>query len=218
MQTTSQLDVFDDGADCGGEPVVEAKRLCDHACGGQILLAAGARLMARDYEPLEEIGTIPLKGLADPTRTWVAPWSVDDVRPTRVVLADDAVLVREGVAQVLENAGIEVLAQAGDAEELLRLVAELHPDVAIVDVRMPPAFSLEGLEAAERIRVEHPSTAVLLLSQDAQPVHAERLRASSPTAVGLMLKEHVIDVREFVDAVRSVASGGTVFDPLPTRS
>jgi CheY-like chemotaxis protein len=209
----SSGDVYDDGAECSGETVVEAKRLCDRACGGQVLVADVTRLMARDYEPLEELGTLALKGLAGPIRTWLAPWSLADVRPTRVVLADDAVLVREGVAQVLENAGIEVLAQAGDADELLRLVAELHPDLAIVDVRMPPTFTTEGIEAAVRIRCDHPSTAVLVLSQDAHPAMADRLRSIGPSGVGLMLKEHVIDVREFADAVRRVASGGSVFDP-----
>lgn len=208
----SSGDVEEDGGDFYGEPTVEASRLCAHAAGGQVLVSESTRLLARRYEPLEEIGTVCLKGLAEPTRVWLAPWASADAVRTRVVMADDAVLVREGVAQVLENAGVEVMGQAGDAEELLRLVSELRPDVAIVDVRMPPTFTLEGLNAALRIRAEHPETGVLVLSQDAQPLHAERLRRASATGVGLMLKDRVIDVRGFVEAVRRVGAGGTAFE------
>ena len=168
--------------------------------------------MSGRHEGLTDIGEVELKGLAQPLRTWEAEWSAAPQSRIRVVLADDAVLVREGIAQVLENSGLEVVAQAGDAEELLRLTAELRPDVAIVDVRMPPTHTVEGIEAAERIRREHPDTAVLVLSQDIQPRYARRLRAASATSIGYMLKERVTDVREFADAARRVAAGGTAFE------
>lgn len=197
-----------DGGDCHGEPVVEASRLCAHAEGGEVLLADATRAMTRGWPGLEEVGLLTLKGLAGPTHVWRATWSADDSRPTRVILADDAVLVRQGIAEVLETDGIEVLAQVGDAEELLRLVGELRPDVAIVDIRMPPTFTLEGIDAATRIRREYPATGVLVLSQDAHAAHAQRLVAASSTGIGLMLKEQVSDIAEFTRAVRTIAAGG----------
>jgi class 3 adenylate cyclase len=194
--------------DCHGGPVVEASRLCARAGAQQVLLADATRLAARDFRHLREVGQIALKGLGETTLAWEAQWSADEARPTRVILADDAVLVRQGIAEVLETDGIEVMAQVDNADDLLRLVAELRPDVAIVDIRMPPTFTLEGIVAATRIRTEHPNTAVLVLSQDAQPVHARRLQEASPIGVGLMLKERVSDIAEFTRAVRTVAAGG----------
>jgi DNA-binding NarL/FixJ family response regulator len=182
--------------------------LCAHAEGGEVLLANATRALTRGWPGLEEVGVLALKGLAGPTHVWRATWSADDTRPTRVILADDAVLVRQGLAEVLESDGIEVLAQVGDADELLRLVAELRPDVAIVDIRMPPTFTLEGIDAATRIRREYPDTGVLVLSQDAHTAHADRLMAASRTGVGLMLKEQVSDIAEFTRAVRAIAAGG----------
>jgi class 3 adenylate cyclase/CheY-like chemotaxis protein len=208
----SSGDVHEQEGDCFGGPVVEANRLCARARGGQVLVAEATRSMTRGYEGLVEVGDLKLKGLAEPLRAWEAQWSAEALPLIRVVLADDAVLVREGIAQVLESSGLEVVAQAGDAEELLRLTAELRPDVAIVDVRMPPTHTVEGIEAAERIRSGHPDTAVLVLSQDIQPRYAARLRAASPTGIGYLLKERVTDVREFAEATRRVAVGGTAFE------
>ena len=208
----SSGDVDEQEGDCFGGPVVEASRLCARADGGQVLVSEASRLTTGGHEDLVEIGDLELKGLAQPLRVWEVHWSAEPLPRIRVVLADDAVLVREGIAQVLENAGLEVMAQAGDAEELLRLTAELRPDVAIVDVRMPPTHTAEGIEAAERIRSEHPDTAVLVLSQEIRPRHASRLRAASATSIGYMLKERVTDVHEFADATRRVAAGGTAFE------
>jgi DNA-binding NarL/FixJ family response regulator len=129
------------------------------------------------------------------------------------VLADDAVLVREGIARVLEARGIEVIAQAGDAETLIQITTELCPDVAIVDVRMPPTHTVEGLDAAECILSRRPKTSVLLLSQDLQPHYARRLLDARPCGVGYLLKESIADTREFADAITKIAAGGTAFAP-----
>ena len=205
-------DVDEQDGDCFGGPVVEASRLCARADGGQVLVSDASRLMTGGCEGLAEVGDLDLKGLPQPLRAWEVHWSAEALPHIRVVLADDAVLVREGIAKVLENAGLEVIAQAGNADDLLRLIADLRPDVAIVDVRMPPTHTAEGIEAAERIRTEHPDTAVLVLSQDIRPRHARRLRAASATSIGYMLKERVTDVHEFVEATRRVAAGGTAFE------
>ena len=130
----------------------------------------------------------------------------------RVVLADDAVLVREGVARLLAEHGFDVVAQAGDAEELLAAVERERPDVAIVDVRMPPTQTDEGLRAAERIRNRHANVGVLVLSQHTAPPQALRLIGSSARGVGYLLKERVSDIAEFAAAVRRVGSGGTAVD------
>ena len=131
----------------------------------------------------------------------------------RVVVADDAVLVREGVARVLAEHGFDVVAQVGDAEELLAAVEHEPADVAIVDVRMPPTQTDEGLKAAERIRERHPGVGVLVLSQHAAPPQALRLLGQDARGVGYLLKERVADVAEFAAAVRRVGSGGTAIDP-----
>jgi class 3 adenylate cyclase/DNA-binding NarL/FixJ family response regulator len=209
----SSGDVHADGDDCFGLPVVEASRLCAEAPGGHVLLAESTRLLTRGYEPLREVGELALKGLPAPTRAWVAPWSAETPTTVRAILADDAVLVREGVAHVLDKAGIEVVAQAGDAEELMLLAEELRPDIAIVDVRMPPTHTVEGLEAARRLRTEHSGIGVLVLSQEVEPHYAEKLLAASLEGVGYLLKERVADVSEFAEAVRKVAAGGTAFEP-----
>jgi DNA-binding NarL/FixJ family response regulator len=130
----------------------------------------------------------------------------------RVVLADDAVLVREGVARLLAEQGFDVVAQAGDAEELLAAVERERPDIAIVDVRMPPTQTDEGLRAAERIRERHAGVGVLVLSQHAAPPQALRLIGKSARGVGYLLKERVSDVGDFAAAVRRVGSGGTAVD------
>jgi DNA-binding NarL/FixJ family response regulator len=131
----------------------------------------------------------------------------------RVVVADDVMLVRSGLARLLEDAGIDVVGEAGEAEALLRLVARQRPDVAIVDIRMPPTQTDEGLMAARRIRLEHPQTAVVLLSQYVEPRYAQRLLADQPGGVGYLLKERVSDIAVLVDALRRVTEGECVIDP-----
>ena len=131
----------------------------------------------------------------------------------RVVIADDSVLLREGIAQLLEDSGFEVAGQAGDGEDLLRKVGAHKPDVAVVDVRMPPTHSDEGLRAAIRIRSEHPQTAVVVLSQYVDEASAIELLSESSESVGYLLKDRVADVASFTDAVRRVADGGSALDP-----
>jgi DNA-binding NarL/FixJ family response regulator len=131
----------------------------------------------------------------------------------RVVLADDAAVLREGLARVLIGAGVEVAAQAGTAEELLDAVAELQPDVAIVDIRMPPTRTDEGLVAAERIAERHPETGVLLLSQYVEAAYALRLLETGRGRTGYLLKDRVLDVADFVAALERVDAGETVVDP-----
>ena len=131
----------------------------------------------------------------------------------RVVVADDVMLTREGIARLLEEAGIDVVAQAEDADKLLREVRLKRPDAAIVDIRMPPTHTDEGLVAAQRIRAEHPATGVLVLSQYVEPSYAMRLLEEHPERVGYLLKQRVFDVAILVDALRRIEDGETVVDP-----
>jgi len=131
----------------------------------------------------------------------------------RIVIAEDSVLLREGLARVLEDVGFEVVGQAGDAEDLMRKVSAHKPDAAIVDVRMPPTHTDEGLRAARRIRDEHPGTGVLVLSQYAEEEYATELIGDRADGVGYLLKDRVSDIDGFADAVRRVAQGGSALDP-----
>ena len=131
----------------------------------------------------------------------------------RVVLAEDSVLLREGIARILEEAGIEVVGQAGDADDLLRKVRGHKPDVAITDIRMPPSHTDEGLRAAHEIRAELPDVGVLVLSQYVEEGYALDLLADNAAGLGYLLKDRVGDVDAFLDAVRRVSEGGSALDP-----
>jgi len=131
----------------------------------------------------------------------------------RVALADDSVLFREGLARLLEGSGFEIVGRAADGAQLLALVESTRPDIAITDIRMPPTHTTEGLATAAQIREQHPAIAVLLLSQYVETTHALRLLEHGAGRLGYLLKDRVSDVREFVDAVRRVASGGSAIDP-----
>jgi DNA-binding NarL/FixJ family response regulator len=131
----------------------------------------------------------------------------------RVVIADDSVLLREGIAQLLQSAGFEIVGQAGTAEDLLLKVRSYSPDVAIVDIRMPPTHTDEGLRAAKEIREAHPDVGVLVLSQYVEAGYALDLLQGSAEGVGYLLKDRVADVHEFADAVRRVGDGGSALDP-----
>jgi DNA-binding NarL/FixJ family response regulator len=129
------------------------------------------------------------------------------------VLAEDSVLLREGIARILDDAGIEVVGQAGDAEDLLRKVRAHKPDVAITDIRMPPTNTDEGLRAAHEIRGELPDVGVLVLSQYVEEGYALDLLADNAAGLGYLLKDRVGDVDAFIDAVRRVSEGGSALDP-----
>jgi DNA-binding NarL/FixJ family response regulator len=131
----------------------------------------------------------------------------------RVVVADDSVLLREGVVRLLEEAGFEVAGQAGDGEDLMRKVRAHKPDVAVVDIKMPPTHTDEGLRAAREIRSELPEVGVLVLSQYVEQQYALDLLAESAEGVGYLLKDRVADIDAFADAVRRVAGGGSALDP-----
>ena len=135
----------------------------------------------------------------------------------RVVIAEDEALLREGLAGLLEVAGIEVAGRSGRPDDLLAQVARLEPDAAIVDIRMPPTHTDEGLVAAERIRSEHPAVAVLVLSNYLESRYAMRLLEEHPESVGYLLKERVSDVAVLVDALRRVTEGECVLDPTIVR-
>ena len=131
----------------------------------------------------------------------------------RVVIADDSLLVREGIASLLRRAGVEVVAEADDGEQLQRLVDEHEPDVAIVDVRMPPTHTEEGLAAAREIRARHPGMGILILSQHVEVGIAMRALVESPEGLGYLLKERVTDLDDFASTLRHVAAGGSALDP-----
>jgi DNA-binding NarL/FixJ family response regulator len=135
------------------------------------------------------------------------------VAPLRVVIAEDQVLLRAGLARLLADAGIEVVGEAGDAPDLLRKVNAHHPDVAIVDVQMPPDRTDDGLRAAIAIRRDHPDVGVLVLSQFSDERYALDLIGDDATGVGYLLKDRVADLDAFADAVRRVAGGGSALDP-----
>jgi len=131
---------------------------------------------------------------------------------TRVVVADDDVLLREGLASLLERSGFDVAGQAGDAPQLLALVRELRPELVIVDIRMPPGHSTEGLDAAREIRAQFPDTAILVLSAHVEVEHAMDLLASGQRS-GYLLKSRVVNVDDFIETLRRVVRGGSVVDP-----
>jgi DNA-binding NarL/FixJ family response regulator len=130
----------------------------------------------------------------------------------RVILADDDILLREGLASLLERFGFQVVGQAGDATQLLTLVRERAPELVVVDIRMPPTHTTEGLQAAQAIRQEAPQTAILVLSAHAEVEHAMQLLAGG-RGVGYLLKSRVTDVEEFVDTLERITKGGSVVDP-----
>ena len=130
----------------------------------------------------------------------------------RIVLADDDVLLREGMASLLERSGFEVAGQAGDADQLLSLVRHHRPELVIVDIRMPPGQSTEGLEAARLIRQEFPEIAILVLSAHVEVEHAMRLLATGER-IGYLLKSRVTDVAQFIDSLERIARGGSIVDP-----
>jgi DNA-binding NarL/FixJ family response regulator len=138
----------------------------------------------------------------------------DGARALRAVVADDSALLREGLSRLLAERGIEVVGQAVDGDDLMLKVRSYAPDIAIVDIRMPPTQTDEGIRAAREIRAQHPNTGVLVLSQHVAHTYATELLSESAEGLGYLLKDRVVDVDEFTEAVKRVAEGGSALDPL----
>jgi DNA-binding NarL/FixJ family response regulator len=208
-----------------GLDVHRAARIAQAGSGGQILLSQQTRDEVHQTFELEDLGEHELPGLGEPERLFqltvpglparFPPLSTarKGFRGMRVVLADDSVLLREGIARLLEDAGFEIVAQSGTAEDLVRHVGMHKPDVALVDIRMPPTQTDEGLRAAKQIRDRWPETGVLVLSQYVEPAYAMELLGENAEGVGYLLKDRVSDVDEFAAAVRRVGEGGSALDP-----
>ncbi len=210
-----------------GLDVHRAARICAAAHGGQVVLSDAACEAAE--ASAVELGEYRLRGLPHPERLFQlvgeglerefpplrteSPKSEIDTGEITVVLADDSVLLREGAARLLEDAGFRVLGQAGDADDLLLKVRSYRPDLAIVDIRMPPTHTDEGLRAAKEIRERYPDTGVLVLSQYVEAEYAMELLSDSAEGVGYLLKDRIGDIAEFASAVRRVAEGGSALDP-----
>jgi DNA-binding NarL/FixJ family response regulator/class 3 adenylate cyclase len=207
-----------------GVDVHRAYRIASAGHGGQIITSESAATVLTPGRDLRDLGLWLLPDLPEPERIYQLdePGLGGDfpplrarpgATPVRVVLADDSVLLREGIARLLLEAGFDVVAQSGNAEDLLRHVAMHKPDVAVVDIRMPPTQTDEGLRAAKDIRERHAETGVLVLSQFVEPAYAMELLSDSAESVGYLLKDRVADIDEFAAAVRRVAEGGSALDP-----
>ncbi len=207
-----------------GVDVHRAYRVASAGHGGQIVTSETAATDLAPARDLRDLGLWSLPDMPEPERIFQLdepgfPGDFPPLRarpgatPVRVVLADDSVLLREGIARLLIEAGFDVVAQSGNAEDLMRHVAMHQPDVAVVDIRMPPTQTDEGLRAAKEIRENHEATGVLVLSQYVEPGYAMDLLSESAEGVGYLLKDRVADIEEFAAAVRRVAEGGSALDP-----
>ena len=221
-----------------GIDVHTVARLCAAGHGGQVLLSQATVEALEDVE-IKDLGQHELRGLDTSERIFqlVLEDGAADFPPLRlglsvdaqaepvggsaqkgeeslrVALAEDGVLLREGIARLLSEAGFDVVGQSGTAEDLLLKVRSYSPHVAVVDIRMPPTQTDEGLRAAQEIRAKHPDVGVLVLSQHVEPTYAMELLAESAEGVGYLLKDRVSDIDEFTAAVRRVAEGGSALDP-----
>lgn len=198
-----------------GRPVDDATALCRAARPGQILAGRAVKLLAGwlDQGQFRSTDAFEPDPRSDEVGADELVW--DDAVPAllRVLLADDAVLIRQGVAALLKDEGFEVAGEAGDAASLLSQVADRRPDLVITDVRMPPTLTTEGLEAAVEIRRRHPDIGVMVLSQYVETRYAVDLLGSGARGVGYLLKERVGAVEDFTAALRRIAAGGTAIDP-----
>jgi DNA-binding NarL/FixJ family response regulator/class 3 adenylate cyclase len=222
-----------------GLDVNRAARICSAGHGGQVLVSQATHDLAASAGAAEleftDLGEHELKGLPRPERIFqvratdlpadfpplrtngAAPEAVAEAAAApnglRVVLAEDSVLLREGIARLLTDAGFQIVGQSANADDLLLKVRSYSPDVVITDIRMPPTQTDEGLRAAQEIRGTYPGVGVLVLSQYVEPTYAMELLAESAEGVGYLLKDRVADVDEFLAAVRRVAEGGSALDP-----
>jgi DNA-binding NarL/FixJ family response regulator len=200
-----------------GRALVKAARIGALARGGEILASAVVRELA-DLDEGDDIwfddgSEVELRGLRGRHLVLPVRWRERARPPVRVVIADDAAIVRDGVAALLREHGFEVVATASEAAGLHEAVARHRPDVAVIDIRMPPTHTNEGLVAAERIRALHPETGVLVLSQHVEPGYALRLVRDGEARSGYLLKDRISDVDVLLDSVNRVARGGCVVDP-----
>jgi len=216
-----------DAASYAGLDVHYGARVCAVATGGQILVSSSVRAKTRDDAVrFADLGEHRLPGFPERERIFqvLAGPASDELMPLvtegapkgdvmRVLLADDSVLLREGIARLLEDAGFEIVGQSSTADDLLLKVRSYRPDVAIVDIRMPPTQTDEGLRAAKEIRERHPDVGVLVLSQYVEAGYAVELLEGSAEGVGYLLKDRVSNVADFSDAVRRVGEGGSALDP-----
>ncbi len=221
-----------DGSSYVGLDVHRVARLTGAGHGGQVLVSERTRMLAEI--DTRDLGEQQFKGLPGPEHVHqvLADGLREDFPPLRrkvsgggieapaskqaamrVVVAEDSVLLREGIARLLEDAGLEVVGQAGTADELMLKVRSYKPDVALIDIRMPPTQTDEGLRAAKEIREKHPETSVLVLSQYLEPAYALELLSESAEGVGYLLKDRVADIPEFIAAVKRVGEGGSALDP-----
>jgi len=203
--------------DVFGAAVVLAHRICAHAEPGQILANDIVRMLigTRADVAFEPLGAVTPKGFDEPVELVAVGWEpLPDDPPCRVVVADDAALIRAGVVRLLGDEGFEVVGEAADADALLDLVERTRPQLVVTDIRMPPTLTDEGLRAAATIRDEYKDVAVLVLSQHIQAQAAADLLDEQAAGVGYLLKERVGELDEFVAACRTVAGGGRVVDPL----
>jgi DNA-binding NarL/FixJ family response regulator/class 3 adenylate cyclase len=221
-----------------GLDVHRVARICSAGHGGQVLVSQTTRNLLEAGQVLEvefqDLGEHELRGLPRPERLFqviapdlpaefpplrtesgreAEPTGAENGKGLRVVLADDSVLLREGIARLLTDAGFEVVGQSGTPDDLMLKVRSYSPDVAVVDIRMPPTQTDEGLRAAQEIRESYPGVGVLVLSQYVEPGYAMELLAESAEGVGYLLKDRVSDLTEFAAAVRRVAEGGSALDP-----
>jgi DNA-binding NarL/FixJ family response regulator/class 3 adenylate cyclase len=205
--------------DLHGRTVVKAARIADLARGGEILVSSVVRELVEADEDLgeelwfEDSREVELRGLRGRHFVMAARWDPLPRSALRVVIADDSALVRDGVAAVLRECGIHVAALCGDADSLYREVERHRPDVALVDIRMPPTGTNEGLVAAEHIGRNYPEVAVLVLSQYLELAYAVHLVEDGEARRGYLLKDRVSDIEMLLDAMRRVVHGGTVVDP-----
>ena len=208
-----------------GLDVVRASRVASAGHGGQVVATAATHALLEGVE-CRDLGTHRLAGLPEPEHVYqlLADGLPRDFPPLRntvgglgnamkVVIADDSVLLREGIVRLLGESGFEVAGQSGNADDLLRHVALYKPDVAIVDIRMPPTHTNEGLVAAQEIRAKHRDTGVLVLSQYVEADYAMELLSDSAEGVGYLLKDRVSDLDEFAASVKRVGEGGSALDP-----
>lgn len=201
--------------DLQGQAILIATRLGERAGAGQILAARAVHLVAGRTLPVgaTDAGELSLRDVADVVQVDDISWTELADRPLRILLADDAVLIREGVTRLLEEEGFTVVGVTEDASRLVALTAELSPDVVITDVRMPPTFTLEGLRAAVELRKRFPAVGVLVLSHYLETRYAIDLLGNGAQGVGYLLKERVGAVDDFLAAIRRVAARGTAIDP-----